>query len=126
MPNKKTSVNKSQAIREHLMAYPNVGPSAVVEAMKAQGIDVSPNFVSNIKLKMKKADGKPPKKRGRKAKAKPEGLRPAAKGGAMASPGVNGYGPVVSAAKFISGCKTVAEARHAFDAAVTVIETAEA
>ena len=126
MPNKKVSVNKSQAIRDHLMAYPNEGPSEVAEAMKSQGIVVTPNFVSNIKLKMKKADGKPPGKRGRKAKAtpKPEGLRPAAGNGAMSQPGVNGYGPVVSAASFIKSCGSLGEARHALEAAGKVLETA--
>lgn len=45
-------VNKSQAIRDHLIANPDSRPKDVVEALAAKGITVQPSAVSNVKTKM--------------------------------------------------------------------------
>lgn len=61
-------VNKSQAIREYLTANPDVKPIDVAKALSEKGIDVSPAFVSQIKLKLKQGGGEP-KRPGRRKKA---------------------------------------------------------
>ena len=47
-------VNKAQAVRDYLTANTGAGPSAVVAALKKQGIDVAPNYVAAIKSKLNK------------------------------------------------------------------------
>jgi hypothetical protein len=54
----KSEVNKSQAVRDYLKANRGAKPTAVSEAMKEQGIDVSPQAVSTIKFNMKKSGKK--------------------------------------------------------------------
>ena len=49
-----TKVNKAQAVRDYLTANPAAGPTAVVAALKKQGIDVAPNYVAAIKGKLNK------------------------------------------------------------------------
>ena len=46
-------VNKSAAIREYLMAHKGAMPKEIAAALKANGIDVSPQMVSMIKAKSK-------------------------------------------------------------------------
>lgn len=45
-------LSKTQAVKNYLAANPEAGPTEISAALKAQGIDVSTNYVSNIKLKM--------------------------------------------------------------------------
>ena len=120
MPKKALSsgrVNKSEMVRTELLANPELGPSAISEALKPKGILVSPNFVSNIKLKMKKANGEAPGKRGRK----PNSVM-ATVASVKTAPGGNGFDRWVSAAAFIKECGSVKDARLAFDAAANVLE----
>ena len=42
-------VNKSQAIRDHMAAYPDDGPKAIAEALGKKRIKVSSAFVSTVK-----------------------------------------------------------------------------
>lgn len=49
----KPKVNKSAAIREYLMVHKGAMPKEIVPALKAKGIDVSPQMVSLIKAKWK-------------------------------------------------------------------------
>ena len=73
-------VNKSQAIKDYLNANTNAAPKAVVEALAAQGIEVSSQLVSNVKTSL----GKKGRRGGRR------GRRPgrvAAAGGGRASGG---------------------------------------
>ena len=46
------AVSKSQAVRDYLKQNRGALPVAVSEALKAQGVDVTPNQVSNIKYQM--------------------------------------------------------------------------
>lgn len=49
MAKKTNGPNKSQAIRDYYAANPEAKPKQVVEALAAQGVDVSAAFVSTIK-----------------------------------------------------------------------------
>lgn len=49
MAKKTNGPNKSQAIRDYYAANPDAKPKQVVEALAAQGVDVSAAFVSTIK-----------------------------------------------------------------------------
>ena len=60
------AVSKSQAVKDYLKQHRGALPVAVSEAMKAQGVDVTPNQVSNIKYQMGL------KKKGRKKAVAPE------------------------------------------------------
>ena len=57
--------NKSKAIRNYLAAHKGAGPTEVAAALKKEGIDVTPAFVSNIKSKSKVIRSKRKVKRGR-------------------------------------------------------------
>ena len=65
-------VNKTQVVKDYLKQNPGALPVAVSEALKAQGVDVDPKYVSNIKFKLGI------KKRRKKAVAKGEEAKPAA------------------------------------------------
>lgn len=49
MAKKTSGPNKSQAIRDYYAANPDAKPKAVVEALAAKGVVVTPAFVSTIK-----------------------------------------------------------------------------
>lgn len=49
----KPRVNKSAAVREYLKVHKGAMPKEIVAAMKAKGIEVSPQMVSLIKAKWK-------------------------------------------------------------------------
>lgn len=49
--------NKSAAIRDYYDAHPNAMPKDVVEALQAEGIDVSAQFVSTTRSKQRKGQG---------------------------------------------------------------------
>lgn len=60
--------NKSAAIREYLDSNPDAKPREIVDALKAQGVEVTPAFVSTIKSKSTgggSTKGAPRKRRGR-------------------------------------------------------------
>ena len=45
-------VNKAQTVRKYLKEHRDALPKDVSEALKGQGIDVTPNYVSNIKFQL--------------------------------------------------------------------------
>ena len=63
---KSAKVNKSAAVRDYLKAHPGAKGKEVTEALKAQGIKISPNYVSVIKSK-KGAKGQGRRKAAKKA-----------------------------------------------------------
>jgi len=68
MAKKTSGPNKSQAIRAYYEANPEAKPKQVVEALAAQGVDVTAAFVSTIKSTSVNKSAKPAKaKRGPKA-----------------------------------------------------------
>lgn len=60
MAKKKTSVNKSQAIRDFMAANPDAAPKDVEAALAKEGIKVTAALVSTVKTNAK-AKGKPKK-----------------------------------------------------------------
>lgn len=54
----KSEVNKSQAVRDYLKAHRGAKPKAVSDALKAEGIEVSPQTVSSVKFHMRKKKGR--------------------------------------------------------------------
>ncbi len=87
MAKKTNGPNKSQAIRDYYAANPDAKPKQVVEALAAQGVDVSAAFVSTIKsTSMTKGSRKTGGKRGpRAAKAGTETVSRTSTRGAAAS-----------------------------------------
>lgn len=68
----KRKINKTAVVKEYLEAHPNAGPSEVVDALGEKKIEVTANYVSNIKSKSKgkgKSSGKRIVRRGRKPAA---------------------------------------------------------
>ena len=66
----KSDVNKSQEIKKALAATPNKPPKQISDELTAEGIDVSPGYVSTIKTNMKAAAGAPKKATKKKVTAK--------------------------------------------------------
>jgi hypothetical protein len=56
-------LNKSEAIRSEITKHPRASTSGVVQLLGEQGIQVTPQLVSNVKTRMSAGAGK---KRGRK------------------------------------------------------------
>jgi arginine repressor len=52
MPTKQ-KVNKSKAVREYLKAHPQTTSGEIAAVLTKQGIKISPNYVANIKSKLK-------------------------------------------------------------------------
>ena len=95
---KQEAVNKSQAIRDALLAHPKQSPSEIAEDLKAKGLEVSAQYVSTIKSNAKS--------KGRKAKI----VRRRKPG---ESPGRNGFGTFQAALHFIREAGSLDQARQA-------------
>lgn len=65
MAKRSAGPNKSAAIREYLDANPNAKPREIVDALKSQGVSVTPAFVSTIKSKAGSEGATVTKRRGR-------------------------------------------------------------
>jgi len=59
----KSTVNKSQAIREELALHPDATPVEISKSLKARGVKVEPQYVSTVKFNAQKL--KQPKRRTR-------------------------------------------------------------
>lgn len=57
MAKKKSAVNKSAAIREHLTNNPDAMPQDVSDALRKKGIKVTSQVVSQVKYQMSKRNG---------------------------------------------------------------------
>ena len=99
MAKKKTSGNKSQAIRDALSANPDASPKDIAEKLVGAGHKVTPAYVSIVKYNQSKAGGK----KGRKVRVKKAGRR-AAEG--------DGFG---AALEFIQASGGLAQARSKLD-----------
>lgn len=114
--------NKSAAIRDYVNANPDAMPKQIVDAMKAQGIDVSTAFVSTIKSK---TVGSGAKKKGRKKAGRPKGAPRAA--AAPATRSSNGQSKVsvdqlLKAKKLAGELGGVAQARAALEALEKIVQ----
>jgi arginine repressor len=52
---KKQKANKTQAVRDYLKTHPKAMSGEIAAELSKQGIKVTPNYVSNIKTKLKKS-----------------------------------------------------------------------
>ena len=52
IPGTEKPVSKTQAIRDFLAEHPDASPTAVAEALVAQGLQISPAFVSTVRAKL--------------------------------------------------------------------------
>jgi hypothetical protein len=102
-------VNKSQAIRDYKEKNPDVGPTAIAEALTAKGVAVKPAQVSNAL-----AASKTKKKAGRKPT-----LRAAAP---LATAATSNIDQLKSAAKLIAECGGVEEATQALKDAGAIVK----
>lgn len=101
MGKKKRSVNKSDAIREHVEKHPDDGPSAIADALGKQGIKVTAAFVSTVRSNDKRKSGPKNGRRGRKPK-----------GGDLDSSTLQA---LVGAKKLVDAAGSVAAAKAALD-----------
>lgn len=120
MPKRSGGPNKSEAIRSYLEAHPEAKPKEIVEALKAQGIDVTPAFVSTIKSKSGVGGGGGRKKRARRktAAAAPQAAPAAARaprGGAAESETVS-VASLVKAKQLIDDAGGIEKAKAALAA----------
>ena len=58
---KRPEVSKFQAVREYLQDHPEAMASAIADALKLQGITITPGYVANIKTKLKSKSKRPRK-----------------------------------------------------------------
>ena len=120
--------NKSAAIREYVTANPEAKPPEIVGAMKDQGIEVSPAFVSTIKSKtVGKSATKTGRRAGRPKKAgRPKGSTKAAVAAAPATRSSTGQGTVsvdqlLKAKKLAGELGGVSQARAALEALEKIV-----
>lgn len=98
----KGEINKSQAVRDYLKTNRNAMPKDVVEALKAQGIEVSAQTVSTAKFMMKR------KRRGKRAAG---GRKSSAGNGEMVS-----VSALLDAKKLIDKLGGIEKAKSALEA----------
>ncbi|MEX2187002.1 MAG: hypothetical protein WD875_09425 [Pirellulales bacterium] len=96
----KSTVNRSQAIRDYLAKSPKASPTEIKEALAKEGIEVSDSLISAVKYK-KKAKGKRGKKRGRPAGATAKAASVSVESLVAAKKMVNQLGGIAAAEKAI-------------------------
>jgi hypothetical protein len=104
----KKSENKSAAVRGYLEANPSAKNPEVIEALKALGVDVSPNYVSIIRSQQKK----------RSRKSGTRGRKPAA----ATSNGHLDVEQLRAAAVLIKACQGIDGARKAIAVAEKIAD----
>ena len=111
----KGKVNKSAAIREFAAKNPGMGPTAISKELSAQGIAMSPSFVSVVLTKKKS-----PKKSG--AARGPGRPRKAASGASSSLNGALTIDQLKAAKKFANSVGGISEAKAAINALAAVME----
>ncbi|EMI56532.1 hypothetical protein [Rhodopirellula sallentina] len=106
---KSGGVNKSQAIRDYCSANPKAKPLEVAEAMKAQGIDVTAQFVSTVKSNSKKSKTT----RGRKAVSKKAVKKATRRGPRTSAASEVSLDSLLNAKKLVEEMGGVEDARNA-------------
>ncbi|GIW92139.1 MAG: hypothetical protein KatS3mg110_0180 [Pirellulaceae bacterium] len=103
-------VNKTQAIVDFCKKNPKAKPREIADALKEQGIDVKPQYISSIRTKF----GLTRRRRGRRAAA----AAPAAAPAPRATPrrAAVAYESLVEAKKFVRSVGDVQKAREALEA----------
>ena len=109
-------VNKSAAIREFAAQNPDMGPTAIAKALSAQGIAMSPSFVSVVLTKKKSSPKRGAAKRG------PGRPRKAAAAASSSSNGGLTIDQLKAAKKFANSVGGISEAKAAINALAVVME----
>lgn len=107
---KKTTVNKSAAIRDYIAANPNAGPTEIYDALTKQGLKVSKGLVGVVKYsKPKPKSGKRP---GRPVKAKTVAVARTTK---TQSSGDIQASDLIAAKKLVDSLGSIAKTREALE-----------
>jgi hypothetical protein len=101
----KKSTNKSQAIRDALVANPAKSPSEIAEALKTKGLKVNAQYVSTIKSNMKAKRGGARKVVRRRKPGRASGT---------------GLGPIEAALTFIRDAGGMEQAKQALSTIETI------
>lgn len=127
MAKKSGGANKSEAIREYLNANPNAKPREIVGALKSQGLNVTPAFVSTIKSKSAsgaaptRGRGRPKGSTNKTVTTKGRRGRPPGKKAAVATSAArvtssNPYEDLISAKNLVDKVGGIEKARAALEA----------
>jgi hypothetical protein len=79
---KKQPMNKTQAVKDYLTNHPDAVSSEIATALNKKGIEITANYVANIKTKLNKA--------GKKKKAAKKEAAPVEATSVAAKPATNG------------------------------------
>ena len=111
---KKSSVNKSQAIREYYADNPKAKPMQVAAALKKNGVNVTPAFVSTIRSTSKKKKiGKP---------GRPATPKASARGGSSRRSKNVTFDALIKVKSIVREMGGIAEARAALDALESLMD----
>jgi hypothetical protein len=115
------SATKSQAIRDYAEQNPEAGPTAVAEALKQQGFDVTPAFVSTVRSKgqSKKTASKG---NGRKKPGRPKGSGKKAQGSKAGSGDSLSLDMLLRAKRLAEQMGGIQKAKAALDAYARIAE----
>lgn len=121
---KPDEVNKTQVIRDFILANKTAKPKEIADALAAKGIDVNPQYVSTVKFNMKNKRGGAPKKAGRKVTSKPaaRASKGAAKRGPAAGTDMVSIAALRAAKKLADEMGGIAKARAALNALSSLTE----
>lgn len=113
-------VNKSKVIRDYYEANKKAKPREIAEALKAQGLDLSPQYVSVILSGMRRKAGKV-SKRGRKPKSEAAATTTATAAAPVAKKATkvastDAYAGLLSAKDLVASTGSVENARAALEA----------
>ena len=105
-------VNKTEAIKAALKANAKSTPKEISDMLKAQGLDVSPGYVSTIKTNLK----------GKKKKAKKAAAAPVPEAGPVLPKDAVSVGLLVKAKKLVHELGGVKEAKTALNALAQLMD----
>lgn len=110
---KKSSVSKTQMIKDAMAKHPDLGPKELAERLSAEGMEISPAYVSTIKSSLKR---KSKKRSGSKTNGSNNGSRPQQGG----SGDLISVPALVKAQELVKQAGDVAKARKALDVIATL------
>jgi hypothetical protein len=118
MAKKTAGQNKSKAIRDYYAANPKAKPMEVADALKAQGIIVTPAFVSTIRStsKKKKVIGKPGRPAGSTKSVTKKVGRPAGAASAVSAADSVSINALLKVKSMVEAVGSIEETRAALSA----------
>lgn len=112
MAKKKSEVNKTKEILDHVKAQPDDRPQAIAEALTARGVETNAQYVSSI---LSKHGIRTRKKKQRKAKKAAAATATGAAERRVSGTGV-GYEQLVEAKKYVNSIGDLSKAKKVLDA----------